>query len=155
MTQQAASGTEENVLGAATSAMPPQGEAQDSDAGGLRGRLVGELQTLVAHAQELMDITRSVSGDGVARVREQLRQSLDSAGTTLERLRADAMERGREMAQRTDTYVHENPWQVIAVGAVAGLALGVAASSLMRSGSSGSRTPSSTRTGSSSSRRTH
>lgn len=158
MTQERAAGTEDQVFGAATSALPPQGGTSDAGSS-MRNRFIGDLQTLVGHAQELMNLTSSVSGDGVARVREQLRQRLDTAGTTLKQLQAEAMERGREVAQRTDTYVHENPWQAIAVGAVAGVALGMAASSLMRSGAN-TTTPSrssssSTRSPSSSSKRTH
>lgn len=155
MTQQRAAGTEDPMFGAATSAIPPQGEdASDSVGGGtMRNRFIGDLQALVGHAQELMNLTSSVSGDGIAKVREQLRQSIDTAGTTLKRLQEEAMERGREVAQRTDTYVHENPWQAIAVGTVAGVALGMAASSLMRSGNA-TRTPSRA-SSPSSSKRTH
>lgn len=113
--------------------------------GGIRDRFIGDLQTLVGHAQELMQLTSSVSGESISHVREQLRHSLDSATTTLKRLQSDAMERGREMAQRTDTYVHENPWQSIAVGAVAGVALGLAASSLVRGGRESTPAPSSSK----------
>lgn len=157
MTQERAGGTEDQVFGAATSAIPPQGGTPDAGSS-MRNRFIGDLQTLVGHAQELMNLTSSVSGDGIARVREQLRQSLDTAGSTLKQLQAEAMERGREVAQRTDTYVHENPWQAIAVGAVAGVALGMAAGSLMRSGNatpSSRSSAASTRSSSSSSKRTH
>jgi ElaB/YqjD/DUF883 family membrane-anchored ribosome-binding protein len=128
--EERAAGADGQAFGAATSAIPPERDA--SDAGGTRDRLIGDLQTLVSHAQEFLHMTSSVSGESIAHVREQLRQSLGTATTTLRRLQADAMERGREVAQRTDSYVHENPWQAIAVGAVAGVAIGMAASSLMR-----------------------
>ena len=135
MRQERAANAEDQVFGAATSAIPPERGASESPSalGGTRDRFLGDLQTLVGHAQELMQLTSTVSGESIARVRDQLRQSLDTAGNTIKRLQTDAMERGREMAQRTDSYVHENPWQSIAVGAVAGVALGLAASSLMRS----------------------
>ncbi|MCC2658074.1 MAG: hypothetical protein K0Q76_3182 [Panacagrimonas sp.] len=133
MREERAASAENPIFGAASSAIPPERGQADSG-GSIRNRFIGDLQTLVGHAQELMQLTSSVSGESISQVRDQLRQSLDTATTTIKRLQADAMDRGREMAQRTDTYVHENPWQSIAAGAVAGVALGLAASSLMRSG---------------------
>lgn len=133
MREERAAGVEQQELDAALSASPPPSGAQ-SEFGHARERFISDLQTLAGHAQELLHVTGSVSGEGVAQAREQLRQSLNSVGESIKRLQTDAMQRGREMAQRTDSYVHENPWQAIAVGAVAGLALGMAASSLMRGG---------------------
>lgn len=135
MRQERAANAEDQLSGAAKSAIPPErgpSESQ-SDMGSTRDRFIGDLQALVGHAQELMQLTSTFSGESIAHARDQLRQSLDTAGNTIKRLQSDAMERGREMAQRTDSYVHENPWQAIAVGAVAGVVLGLAASSLMRS----------------------
>ena len=141
MREERAATADDMDLGAAPSAnADPQARAQTESAPA-RERFISDLQNLAGHAQELLSATSAVSGETVAQAREQLRQSLDTAGDTLKRLQADAMQRGREMAVRTDSYVHENPWQAIAVGAVAGLALGLAASSLMRSsGASASAT---------------
>ncbi|MGH8515937.1 MAG: DUF883 family protein [Panacagrimonas sp.] len=137
MREERAARAEAQDLGAATSAHPQQG--MQSEFGNARERFIGDLQTLAGHAQELLQVTGAVSGESVAQAREQLRQSLTTAGDTIKRLQGDAMQRGREMAQRTDSYVHENPWQAIAVGVVAGLALGVVASSMAR-GSAASST---------------
>ncbi len=113
----------------ATSAIP---QRLQSEFGNARERFISDLQTLASHAQELLSVTGAVSGESVAQAREQLRQTLTTAGDSIKRLQTEAMQRGREMAQRTDSYVHDNPWQSIAVGVVAGVALGVAASSLTR-----------------------
>lgn len=130
MRQERAAGAEDPIFGAASSAIPAEGSK--SDGGSTRDRFIGDLQTLVGHAQELMHLTSTVSGESIAQVRDQLRQSLNTATTSLKRMQSNALVRGREVALRTDTYVHENPWQAIAVGAVAGVALGLAASSLIR-----------------------
>lgn len=130
MRDERAGSADDQDLGAATSAHPQN--RMQSELGNARERFISDLQTLAGHAQELLHVTGAVSGESVAQAREQLKQSLTTAGETIKRLQSEAMQRGREMAQRTDTYVHENPWQAIAVGVVAGLALGLATGSLAR-----------------------
>lgn len=101
--------------------------------GSARDRLAADLQALSDHAQELLQVTGTVSGESVAAAREQLQESLDLAATHLKHLRDEAMDRGRRAADQADSYVHENPWQAIAIGMVAGLALGLASGSMARS----------------------
>lgn len=139
MREERAASADDMDLGAATSTHPNREARAQTEFAPVRERFISDLQNLAGHAQELLTVTGAVSGETVAQAREQLRQSLSTAGDTIKRLQSDAMQRGREMAMRTDTYVHDNPWQAIAVGAVAGLALGLAASSLMR-GTSASAT---------------
>jgi ElaB/YqjD/DUF883 family membrane-anchored ribosome-binding protein len=43
----------------------------------------------------------------------------------LQELHGHASEKARAAAQATDTYVHENPWPVLAAAALLGLVLGV------------------------------
>ena len=132
MREERAASADDMDAGAATSSGIPNQPRAQAEFGGARDRFVSDIQALAGHAQELLHLTGAMSGESVAQVREQLRQSISTAGESIKRLQADAMQRGREMALRTDSYVHENPWQAIAVGAVAGVALGLAASSLMR-----------------------
>lgn len=97
-----------------------------------RDRFVTDLQTLSSHAQELLQVTSTVSGEGIAAAREQLQDSVRMAGETLRKFQVEAMDRGRKVALQADTYVHENPWQSIAVGVAAGLVIGLATRSVMR-----------------------
>lgn len=95
-----------------------------------RERFINDLQTLAGHAQELMHQTTAISTESVAAAREQLRQSLSVAGESIKKFQADTLDKGRKVVEQTDSYVRENPWQAIAIGMVAGLALGVAGSSM-------------------------
>lgn len=97
-----------------------------------RERFVTDLQTLSSHAQELLHVTSTLSGEGVTAAREQLAQSVRAAGETLTRLQNEAMDRGRKVAEQADSYVHEKPWQSIALGVAAGMALGLATASMAR-----------------------
>lgn len=100
--------------------------------GSARDRFVTDLQNLSTHAQELLQVTQTVSGDGIAAAREQLQQSLHGAGETLRRLQSEAVDRSRRLAEQADSYVHEKPWPAIAMGMAAGVALGMATSSMAR-----------------------
>ncbi|THD04327.1 hypothetical protein B1810_06085 [Panacagrimonas perspica] len=101
-----------------------------------RERFVSDLQTLAGHAQELMHQTTAISTESIAVAREQLRQSLSVAGESIRKFQADTLDRGRKAVEQTDSYVRENPWQAIAIGLVAGLALGVAGGSFASRSSS-------------------
>jgi ElaB/YqjD/DUF883 family membrane-anchored ribosome-binding protein len=48
-------------------------------------------------------------------------------------LQAEALAKARAAGQATDAYVHANPWQAVAIGAFAGLVLGL----LLSRGSTG------------------
>lgn len=103
-----------------------------------RERFIGDLQTLSEHAQELLRVTSTISEQGVAAAREHLMQSLDDIGESLKRWQGEAMTQTRRLAERTDSYVHENPWPAIGAGVLVGVALGVAGGSLTRAGGGGS-----------------
>lgn len=98
--------------------------------GEARSRFISDLQALAGHAQELMQATTTISTESVAAAREKLGQSLDVAGESIKKFQADTLDRGRKVVQQTDSYVRENPWQAIAIGMVAGLALGLAGGSM-------------------------
>lgn len=102
---------------------------------GVRDRFVTDLQTLSTHAQELLHATQTVSGDGIAVAREKLTHSIKAAGDHFSRMKNDALDQGRQVAAQADSYVRENPWQATAAGVVAGIALGLAMSSMARGSS--------------------
>ena len=103
-----------------------------AELGNARDQFVNDLQALSTHAQQLLHVTQTVSGEGIAAAREQLQLSLQSAAETLKKWQTDAMDRGRKVAAEADTYVHDYPWQSIAMGAAAGVALGLVGSSMVR-----------------------
>ncbi len=98
--------------------------------GEARNRFISDLQALAGHAQELMEATTTISTEGVAVARQKLGKSLDVAGESIKKFQADTLDRGRKAVEQTDSYVRENPWQAIAIGIVAGLALGMAGGSM-------------------------
>lgn len=103
-----------------------------NDTSNARERFVSDLQTLSSHAQELLQVTSTVSGESIAAAREQLQESIRVAGEHLKHLQQEAMDRGRKVVAQADSYVHENPWPSIAMGMAAGVAIGLASSSMAR-----------------------
>jgi ElaB/YqjD/DUF883 family membrane-anchored ribosome-binding protein len=84
-----------------------------------------EFRNLVADVEELIKRVAHVDDADLARAREKLQNTLSAAKTALH----DGMERAkttaRQAADRTDQYVHTNPWSAVGIAAAAGAAIAV------------------------------
>ncbi len=58
-------------------------------------------------------------------IRESMARVYDSARDRLSRVDESVRTTARHAAHSTDDYVHDKPWRVVAIGALAGLALGL------------------------------
>ena len=109
-----------------------------ADAEGARvttDKLKADLRVLGTDMEQLLRATASQTGQHVAEVRARAEDSLNAARARLSDLQDSALAKTRAAGRATDYYVRANPWQVMALSAVAGLALGLL---LTRSGSSDS-----------------
>lgn len=79
---------------------------------------------LAHHAEALLEGTSTMTHDGIAALRTRLDDSLKATKAQIDHAQQYALEKGREAASATDTYVHERPWQAIAAAATLGLAIG-------------------------------
>ena len=84
-----------------------------------------DMKTLLKDAQELFREATSVTGVRADELRSRGQALLDAAMVKAQEVQAAALETGKEIAQTTDDYVHENPWKAVAIAAGAGLVLGV------------------------------
>ncbi|HEY1075283.1 MAG TPA: hypothetical protein VGE51_01215 [Fontimonas sp.] len=89
--------------------------------GKARKDLATDVRSLVTHAEQLMQATAAASGSGLEKVRDNLAESLEAAKTRVVALEAAAMERGRITVRQTTKLVQENPWQAMAIAAMAGI----------------------------------
>ena len=94
------------------------------DADRIANGLAHSARELAAHAEELMHSTAAISGEGVALLRSKLTDSLKSAREQISHVQDAATRRGHEAALATDTWVHDKPWQAIAIATLFGLAIG-------------------------------
>ena len=87
-------------------------------------KLMADFRVLAADMEELLKATASQTGQQVAQVRARAEESLTAVKARVADLQQVALEKTRVVGRATDDYAHANPWQVMAVGAVAGLVLG-------------------------------
>jgi ElaB/YqjD/DUF883 family membrane-anchored ribosome-binding protein len=98
-------------------------------------KLMADLKVLAADTELLLKATASQTGQRVAQVRTKAEESLKAAKTRVAELQDVALAKTRAAGRATDDYVRANPWQALAICAVAGFVLG---SLLARGGASDS-----------------
>jgi len=93
------------------------GALQDSS----RDKLVTDLKAVVADTAEYLSASVGPAGEAYATARSKLERTLDTAKAQLKEAQRVILEKSRAAARATDGYVHQNPWQSIALGATGGL----------------------------------
>ena len=93
--------------------------------GEAKERLIGDLKSLIADAEELLRATKSQAGDAVAAARQRIEQSLIEGKKALSDAEQMMIQRSKEAADIADDYVRENPWSAIGIAAGLGLLLGL------------------------------
>ncbi len=94
--------------------------------------LADSARDLASHAEELLHNTAAISGEGIAALRNKLTESLRIAREQIGSAQSYAMDRGKQAVSATDSYVHEKPWQALAIAALFGVMIGFMSSSSRR-----------------------
>jgi len=87
--------------------------------------LVEDLKTVMRDAEALIKATSAQTGEKILEVRARAEESLRVARERLSGLEDEALKRAREVADATEEYVRENPWQSVGIAAGVGLVLGI------------------------------
>ena len=69
--------------------------------------------------------TSSQTGERIQEVRARAEQSLQQARARLSELEQEAYKRAQEVADATEGYVRDNPWQSVGIAAGVGLLIGL------------------------------
>lgn len=88
-------------------------------------RLVEDLKTVMNDAEALLKATSAQTGEKIQEVRARAEESLRQAKVRLTAVEEEALRRARELADATEEYVRDNPWQSVGVAAGIGLVLGI------------------------------
>lgn len=87
--------------------------------------LVDDLKTVMRDAEALLKATSAQTGEKIQEVRARAEESLRQARERLAVVEAEALKRAREVADATEEYVRDNPWQSLGIAAGIGLVLGM------------------------------
>jgi ElaB/YqjD/DUF883 family membrane-anchored ribosome-binding protein len=104
--------------------MKNQPLASTSDVAAAREHLGNDFQSLVSHAEELLQATTTLSGETVDLARQKLSQSLSQVKSQAIPLRDAAIERSKAAADAAIVYAREKPWQTAAIVVLAAFAIG-------------------------------
>ena len=88
-------------------------------------KLVEDLKVVMRDAEALIRATSAQTGEKIQEVRARAEASLQQARTRLTAMEDEAYQRAREMADATEGYVRENPWQSIGIAAGVGMLVGM------------------------------
>jgi ElaB/YqjD/DUF883 family membrane-anchored ribosome-binding protein len=88
-------------------------------------RLVDDLKAVITDAEALLKATSAQSGEKIQEVRARAEDSLRQAKARLSEVEEEALRRARELADATEEYVRDNPWQSVGIAAGVGLVLGI------------------------------
>lgn len=88
-------------------------------------KLMDDLRTVVADAEELLKATANQTGERIAAARTKAEESLKVAKARLVEAQAAVVERTKAAAKVTDDYVQANPWKAVGIGTAVGLVLGL------------------------------
>ena len=88
----------------------------------------GPVNSFLESVEDLTNALKDIESPDIARVRAKVRLALVAAKSAAADTASQIGSSARQIGQRTDGFVRDNPWQVIGIAAVVGLAVGIFAS---------------------------
>lgn len=88
----------------------------------------GQINSFLENVEDLTKALKDVDTPEIARVRAKVKMALSAAQSAMADTASQIRDQAQIMGRRTDTFVRDNPWQVIGVAALVGLAVGIFAS---------------------------
>src|SRR5882724_3551556 len=85
----------------------------------------GQVRNFLDNVEDLTRALRDVDTPDIAKVRAKVKIALAAAKSALDDTATQLRGQAQQVGQRTDTFVRDNPWQVIGIAAVIGLAVGI------------------------------
>jgi len=88
----------------------------------------GKINTFIDNVEDLTDALKDVDTPDIARVKAKVKIAMAAAKSALSDSAAQVQRQARQASKTTDTYVRDNPWQVVGIAALIGIAVGIVAS---------------------------
>ena len=100
----------------------------DSKVRDARDYAKGQINNFIENVEDLTHALKDVDTPEIARVKAKVKIALAAAKSALSDGAAQVKHQARQATKSTDTYVRDNPWQVVGIAAVIGVAVGILAS---------------------------
>jgi ElaB/YqjD/DUF883 family membrane-anchored ribosome-binding protein len=88
----------------------------------------GQVNSFLDSVEDLTKALKDIDTPEIARVRAKVKIALVAAQSAVADTASQIRSQAQQVGKRTDGFVRENPWQVIGIAAVVGLAVGIFAS---------------------------
>lgn len=88
----------------------------------------GQVNNFLDNVEDLTKALKDVETPDIARVRAKVKIALVAAKSAVADTASQLRDQAQDVSKRTDSYVRDNPWQVVGIAAVIGLAVGFFAS---------------------------
>ncbi len=90
-----------------------------------RDQLTEDMQSVIKDAEELLNNSELQASEGFKKARARFENTLGKAKAELVRLEEVVVDKTKDAARATDSYIKENPWQAVGLGAAVGLVIGM------------------------------
>jgi ElaB/YqjD/DUF883 family membrane-anchored ribosome-binding protein len=85
----------------------------------------GQINSFIENVEDLTHALKDIDTPELARVKAKVKMALAAAKSALADGAEQVRTQARQVSKRTDTYVRDNPWQVVGIAALIGLAVGI------------------------------
>jgi ElaB/YqjD/DUF883 family membrane-anchored ribosome-binding protein len=101
----------------------------DSNAARKAGQYAnGQVNNFLDSVDDLTKALKDIDTPDVAKVRAKLKMALAAAQSAVADTASQIGSQAKRVGKRTDGFVRDNPWQVVGIAAVVGLAVGILSS---------------------------
>ena len=104
---------------------PAKAKGNHHDTQHARDKLMNEMKNVITEAEQWLQTSAEQTGAGLQDAKDNFDNTLQVAKTDLLRLESTIAAKSRLAARATDTYVKDNPWQAVTIGAAVGMLLGL------------------------------
>jgi ElaB/YqjD/DUF883 family membrane-anchored ribosome-binding protein len=85
----------------------------------------GQIDNFIENVEDLTHALKDIDTPEIARVKAKVKIALAAAKSALADSAAQVKLQARQATKTTDTYVRDNPWQVVGIAALIGIAVGI------------------------------
>ncbi|MHB8623744.1 MAG: DUF883 family protein [Sulfuricaulis sp.] len=89
-----------------------------------KSKMVDDLKSIVSDADDLLQATAKVSGEGFNLARAKFSEKLANAKASLADAEKIVIDKAKQTATATDDYVKDNPWTAVGIAAGVGILIG-------------------------------